>query len=349
MSSQYLAAEWLKKCLIIRFSSIGDIILTTSVIEYLGRASPGCEIHFLTLSDFAPILRGNRYLSRVILVERDAKLNHLRQLAHELESSGYTVFLDLHNSLRSRYLRSFLSRERWAVYRKPRMNRFLLFNLHIDRFGREYDVLTEILKLVDGHRPNRPAPSPTLYISQQEKERCRRFLAAFGVEGDFVVAIPGAAWSTKLWLMEGYVKVLDSVLGIDALPVVILGGQGDAICDGVASALPGAVNLKGKTDLRTSLSILACAAAAIGSDTGLTHGAEAVGTPVVMLTGPTSHETGARVRDSRSVELSAGPWCRPCSKNGSRPCYRREQVCMTGIDADRAEVSLRAVLSRRSQ
>ena len=69
----------------------------------------------------------------------------------------------------------------------------------------------------------------------------------------------------------------------------------------------------------------------IGSDTGLTHAAEALGKQVYMILGPTSPETGAGVNLPGSANIETDVWCRPCSQNGKLPCYRKTQVCMDSI------------------
>ena len=93
--------------------------------------------------------------------------------------------------------------------------------------------------------------------------------------------------------------------------------------------------MAGKTEFRQSLAIISQAQLVIGSDTGFVHAAEALGIPAVMLLGPTSTETGAGVTRSMSKNIQLSHiWCRPCSQNGSRPCYRSEKFCMNGIHPD---------------
>ncbi|MFQ6615577.1 MAG: glycosyltransferase family 9 protein [Fidelibacterota bacterium] len=329
-----------------RFSSIGDIILTTPVLESLKWAHPDSEIHFLTLEPFSEILVGNPHVSRILRISRDTNAVGLRRLAHTLKESGYSAYVDCHNSLRSRVLRGYLRSHTWFVYRKPRLDRFLLFNLHINRFPRGYDAPSEYAKLFDHEIADRPPGRPRLYISSAEKRKSRRFLEDRGVAGEFIALIPGASWRTKEWLPSRYIELANGLVKDEGIPVVILGGPGDPICDEISRSVPDAVNLKGKTGLRESLAILACARAAIGSDTGLTHGAEAVDTPVVMLLGPTSRETGAWVRHPRSMAITTQPWCQPCSKNGSRPCYRKERICMRDIDPRRVFSSLKKVMAQ---
>ena len=81
------------------------------------------------------------------------------------------------------------------------------------------------------------------------------------------------------------------------------------------------------------MAILSLANYVIGSDTGLTHAAEALGKPVSMILGPTSRETGAGVNLKESINLEKDLWCRPCSQNGKALCYRTNQVCMDSISA----------------
>ena len=117
--------------------------------------------------------------------------------------------------------------------------------------------------------------------------------------------------------------------------IVILGSTNDVICDEIIKH-DKIINLKDKTSLRMAMGVVKYAQHTLGSDTGLLHISEAMGTPVTMILGPTSKETGARVTlsDSRVIE-NKDLWCRPCSQNGSRPCYRKEQYCMTEIDSEK--------------
>lgn len=335
------------RLLILRFSSIGDIVLTTAVVEFLQKKMPQYELHFMTLSDYAPILQGNPHLARIISVEKGASRASLRHLAMRIAEFNYDHYIDLHDSLRTKYLRWWLKDEHWVVCQKPRLRRSLLFYFHVNRYPKNHDILSEYFNLLNGHTGDSFQFNPTIYVNPQEKERARLLLEDRGVAGDFLAVVPGAAWQTKIWRVRGYRDVLMSVIRQKSLGVVLLGGQTDSVCDQIAGDLPDAVNLKGITDLRSSLAILSCARAALGSDTGLVHGAEAVGTPVVMINGPTSPEHGVRTRGDRSVQVSAGPWCQPCSKNGHRPCFRSEQICMTQVTPDAVLASLNTLIGDR--
>ena len=117
--------------------------------------------------------------------------------------------------------------------------------------------------------------------------------------------------------------------------IIILGATNDIICDQIIKH-DRIVNLKDKTSLRMAMGILKSSQHTIGSDTGLLHISEALSTPVTMILGPTSLETGAKIvlPESNIIE-NKSLWCRPCSQNGSRPCYRKEQYCMSEIDSEK--------------
>lgn len=320
----------MEKVLIIRFSSIGDIVFTTAVVE--GLKEKGYEIDFLTLTPYVPILESHPHISRIISVPRNSGAKQLRQIGAVLDSEGYAHIYDLHDSVRSRLVRSSLRGGRAAVYKKPRLKRLLVFYFNWNHFDNNFELTEEYLRLAEA----REDCQPTLYVDADEKKRTSAWLKGFGVERPFLAVVPGAAWPNKLWTSDGYREFLSSYDG----SVVVLGGEKDSICGQISDGVSGVVNLQGKTDLRTSLVILSLAETALGSDTGLIHAAEALGTPVVMLGGPTSRETGANVRREGSTLLYSDVWCRPCSKNGARNCFRSERYCMTGISVNDIQKSV---------
>ena len=116
---------------------------------------------------------------------------------------------------------------------------------------------------------------------------------------------------------------------------VVIGTKKDRICFEIAEKVPEVVNLASKTSIRESMALISGATRVVGSDTGLAHAAEALGIKVTMILGPTSKETGATtiLEDSVCIE-SKDTWCRPCSQNGSSPCYRSSQFCMDSIKTE---------------
>lgn len=323
------------KVLVIKFSSIGDIILSTSPLSSLRQKYPNSHIHFLTLETYAPLLEGHPDINRLFVLNKSAGYREIKRIGKYFSTQNYDLVIDLHNTLRAKVIRRQFSETQVRVLKKPRWKRFKLFYFHRNDFDQQFSqirLLHEPIKyLLDQHTE---FPLPTLYVSKAEKEQLGEFLTTEGIKQRYVVLIPGAAWPQKQWIAENYSKLIKKLVKSN-IDVVILGGGQDRVCEELSNSNPEVLDLHGKTDLRESLAIVAQAGCVIGSDTGLLYGAEALNIPVVMMAGPTSRETGAGSLLKESVTLENNDlWCRPCSQNGSRKCYRKEQYCMTGITVE---------------
>ena len=175
-------------------------------------------------------------------------------------------------------------------------------------------------------------PRTSLYVSSVEINRAKSFLKKEGVDQEFICIVPGAAWKQKQLPVDKYNELIDILNKKFAFKIVLLGSKNDTICDEIKKDI-NIVNLKDKTSLRMAMSILTISEHTFGSDTGLLHASEALNTPVSMILGPTSMETGASINHPNSKIFEKNNlWCRPCSQNGKRPCIRKEQYCLTGIN-----------------
>lgn len=330
----------------LRFSSIGDIVLATSPLATLRRTFPSARIDFITLTRYSPLLEGHRDLDRLLALSAQAGFSALEDLGRHLRRSGYDLVVDLHNSLRSRIIGRHLRGTKKLVLKKPRWKRFLLFQFHRNRFPPYFSqrrLLHEPLAEYLG--PDYQPPLTRLYLTSLERQQARDRLDGAGVGDDYLVVIPAAAWGQKSWLPARYREVLQEVGGAGGLDLVVLGGAGDEICARIIPPGVNGVDLHGQTDLRESLGIISRARLVLGSDTGFLHAAEALGVPALMLLGPTSMETGAGTYRSRSATLAVPDlWCRPCSQNGSRPCYRSEPFCLTGLTVDEVTSQISSLL-----
>ena len=333
------------RVLLIRFSSIGDIILTAPVVAALKADSPDITIDYLVHDRYAPLVRHfDPPPDHVIPFPRDLGAGQLPVYARKLAAAGYDVVIDLHDSMRSKLLRRYFGGAELRIYRKPRLRRWLLFYLWINRFPADYSVAAEYLRFA--RLPVKGlAVRPQLRI---DADLARETRIRLGVGEGYVACIPGAAWPQKTWLPERYLEVFSGAGPGIHFPVVLLGGAGDAICDRIEADLPGdsVVNLRGKTSLEDALAVLSESRLVIGADTGLLHAGEALGVPAVMILGPTSRETGARNHHPESLVHEVTLWCRPCSQNGRRKCYRREQYCLTRVPVSGVAESVQQLLAR---
>ncbi|MFB0515617.1 MAG: glycosyltransferase family 9 protein, partial [Candidatus Neomarinimicrobiota bacterium] len=259
-----------------------------------------------------------------------------------LAKEQYDLVLDLHNSLRSKIVRQYFRTAQLRVYRKPRLKRWLLFYLWLNRFAPDFSVVGEYLRYAGLSVPEAERSPRMAVPADTARETCKRF----GLNHGYLACIPGAAWPQKSWLIERYIELFGQRLAGSYSQLVLLGGPQDSICDQIAASLSTemVVNLKGRTTLEDALAILSNSRLVIGSDTGLVHAGEALGVPAVMILGPTSRETGARAHHPQTVVHEVALWCRPCSQNGRRRCYRREQHCLTGITVDQVAESILSLI-----
>lgn len=332
--------------LVQRLSSIGDIVQATSPLATIRKQFPEARIDFMTLSHFAPILENHPYINRIIKINKTEPVFTLRSLGNRIDEE-YDLVVDLHNSLRTQIMRRRIVKAPSLVYKKPRWKRLKLIQLHINDFTKGFNqrlLYHDCLKPVLNGQNS--IPSTMLSLANNEQHQARELLNENGIFSDFIVVIPGAAWATKIWSASNYKTVFSTFIKKTDASIVIMGSDKDAICDQLVIDNHKVLNLKGKTDLRSTLSIISLAKAALGSDTGLLHAAEALNIPAVMIMGPTSVETGGGTfLDASTTLANKDLWCRPCSQNGRTPCFRKEQYCLDSITPDEVVSSLNKIIT----
>jgi ADP-heptose:LPS heptosyltransferase len=320
------------KILFIRFSAIGDIVLSTSPLKTLKNAFPDSQIHFLTLEEHGPLLEGNSDINRLLLIEKSASILQLYLTGNYLKNRNYDLIIDMHNSLRSKILRSLIHASSIFYLKKPRWKRFKLFDFHINSFEKDFSQLKLFHSTFDGLISNEKTSGTSLFVSPSEKQQSLELLKNNGLKNQkYIVCIPGAAWINKAWNTDNYLDVFQFIYSKN-LSVVLLGSRSDKICQECYQKDHSLVNMAGLTHFRESMAIISQSQLVLGSDTGFVHSAEALGIPSIMLLGPTSTETGAGVTKPESTNIQhPNLWCRPCSQNGSRDCYRTHKFCMDYI------------------
>lgn len=322
--------------LIIRFSSLGDIVLTTATLKWL-KLNHQVKVSYVTSREFADLVTDHPLVDRVITFDRRSgeKLLGLRQKIVDLHREDPIDFIfDLHATTRSFLLRLLLPQIPRLVIDKRRWLRLLLVRLplkwtgwtrwkflglepQVERIMRDFQGL-----LLASHIPALPltqnAPVP----------RIKR-------EKPYVVLAPVASFASKRWPMEHFMELAKKFLqATTQMELVIVAGPQDTHCAQFESlANPRLINLQGKTKLKESAAWIEGAKLVVGNDSGMNHIAEAAGVPVITLFGPTHEAFGFTPHLKKSVALSKDLWCRPCSTTGARDCFRSHQ-CMTEITPD---------------
>lgn len=314
--------------LLVRFSSIGDILLTTPLVRALARRHPEAKLVYVTKRAMAPLVADNPRVSEVVALEPDEPLRHLARRLRGLAPAP-THGLDLHGSLRSAALRV-LVRCRWSGYRKRKLARAALIVSKLDLYGARVPVAEryfEAARALDARPDGGP---PEFFLGPGATQRAAQWLAQRGLADAPLAALaPGAAHATKRWPVAHWIA-LAGALRAAGFRLVVLGGPEDR---GIAQQLTdgGAESAAGECSLQETGALLARARVLVSGDTGVMHMATGVGTPVVALFGPTVEQFGFFPYRARSLVLQRDLDCRPCSATGTAKCPLGHHRCLVDL------------------
>jgi heptosyltransferase-2 len=321
----------MERILVVRFSSLGDVILLAALLERLHREHPGAEIWLATKQAYAPLFVGDPRVHQVVaLDEGPGALNRMRR---RLQRVDFDRVLDAHGSLRSRLLLFGLAGVPTERIAKDTASRLLFLRLGVATAALDRHQVDRYLALDGAEGEDLPG---RLHLDGEDHAAAASFLQ--GWEDVSLLALaPGARHRPKCWPLDRYAALAADFQESGRGQVVILGGPAEReVCRQLALELPRPARVSaGELPLRGAAAVLARCRVLVTNDSGLMHLSESVGTPVLALFGPTSREMGyfPRLAASRVVEHTLP--CRPCSRNGARPCRLPEQLCMTRSTVDR--------------
>jgi ADP-heptose:LPS heptosyltransferase len=316
-----------KKFLVIRFSSIGDIVLTSPVLRCLHQQYPDAEIHFLTKVSFKNIIINNPYISNVHYYK-----GKLGKLIHSLKAENFDAVIDLQKNGRSRRIRFSLGKK-YYTFEKLNFQKWLLVNFKINRLPDKH-IVDRYFEAVSPLGVQNDGKGLDFFINNVDEVRTDIMPEKF--HSGYVAFVIGGTYPTKKLPNK---KIISIIQKID-LPVVLLGGSLDLensieIKRALGDKVYNAVN---KFGVSQSASIIANAKHVISHDTGLMHIAAAFKKPLVSVWGNTTPEFGmspyfGKENESNSVIVEVeGLNCRPCSKLGFKKCPRGHFKCMNLIN-----------------
>ena len=324
------------KILIIRFSSLGDIIQNLTAVDHLQARFPGSEIHWVTRQDFADLVKTHPGLKRVWVMERPKGLPGLIQLARQLKAEGFTHVYDAHSNVRSHIVSWVLGlpgsgRTKFFVRRsKERIKRWLLFRWRWNLLPWPYHgAQSYVWPLKKWQVEWNPQLSHGLQLPDLKKET-RQMLK--WPSGQTWVLAPSAAWEMKRWPVEHWQHLIrlrpkDNFF--------ILGGPQDHFCEQLEQAAPERVqNLAGLLSWLESARLVSECRGLISGDTGVLHLGDYLGRPTWALLGPTAFGFPSWA-NSHTVDISLP--CRPCTKDGRGLCRltKTPRKCLIDIDPER--------------
>ncbi len=333
----------IERILILRFSSLGDIVMSTPMIRCLRNQFPRAQIDMVVREDFLDLIKNNPRLNQKKGLARGEGLQGLLELRRWIQSQNYDVIYDAHRSLRTFFLMPFLKAPQKFYFKKHYLKRSLALTFklpllkHFGRFLERYITPLHPLGVsYDGK-------GPELFIDPLAVQHTQeRFLSGLAKPRITVGLIPSAQWQGKRWPLNYFRELIEKMIIDTPYHFILFGGPADIFCQALAENIPSErlTNLQGRCSIAESGALLQGCAFVIANDTGLMHMADALGKPSILFLGPTSKESGCLPFHPQSIVLERNLWCRPCSKNGQAPCIRKERYCLTEITPQMAFASV---------
>lgn len=344
-----------KRILVIRFSSLGDIILLTPVFRELKKQYNDSRIDFLTSSTFESVCNHNPHVSSIITFNRKDEALETKKVVSLLRNNHYDLIIDAHNSIRSRVLLIkafgfyYWRRSSIVSIDKRSWKRNLLLSLKVNLLKNavsQRDAYCQLIPSVPGSK--QPNSSTELFPNSDDQKRVKAILHDFCGEGKLLVGLgPGASFTGKCWPKEKFLA-LSSKLQEMGAAIVLLGGKNDTEAFWIESRCHSPLlNVAGKlTYLETAAMLRECRFS-ISNDSAIVHFSEAMGTPSIAIFGPTAKEFGYGpfLPESRLLEVLLN--CRPCSRNGKGVCQNPNiRQCLNDISVDMVFSAARELMDK---
>lgn len=310
------------KVLIVRFSSIGDIVLTTPVVRCIKQQVPGVELHYLTKPSFKQILEPNPYIDKIHTLE-----SSLSATAKILRAEQFDFIVDLHNNQRTIALKALLRRPSKAFY-KMNLEKWLMVQFKVNKLS-PLHIVDRYLEAAKPLGVTNDGKGLDHFINKKDVVDIA-VLPETHRKG-YIALVIGAKHNTKK-LPEHKLIALCQKLHY---PIILLGGPEDkAQGDAIAKTGTHIYNACGGFSLAGSASLVQQAQLVISHDTGLMHIAAAMKKPILSVWGNTIPEFGmypyygdVKVTGSQMFEVKDLK-CRPCSKIGYMQCPKGHFNCM---------------------
>jgi lipopolysaccharide heptosyltransferase II len=340
-----------RRILLIRLSSLGDILLTTPILRLLRDHCPQADIEFFVKAAYQDVLRAHPCIDRLILCDNRQPFAQTLRL---LRQTRYDVVLDLHRTLRSRLICQGLSATLKLAYNKRVLRRQLLVHLGWNTLRAMTPVPELYAAPLRWLGIDAQLPAPDMHLAAGSQDAMRQYLAQAcpAAAGRPLLALaPGARWATKRWPVERFATVGQALLEQYHAGVVILGDHDDtALAEALCQRLQGPVfNASGKFSLMQTAALLQQCRLLISNDSGLMHMAAALNVPVVAVFGPTVQEFGFYPFRAPARVVSTSLACRPCSTKGSRRCPKRHHRCMRQVSTEQVRAAAQQMWEAKEQ
>jgi heptosyltransferase-2 len=326
--------EKVNKLLIVRFSSLGDILLTTPLIRTIKKKYSAIEIDFVVREEYQDLLRLNPHLRNLLIYKNEE--DKLKILRNTICENNYDLIIDLQNNLRSWLLLKCYGSS-VAGYKKNNIKKFLLVHFNINNLKNAKQIPVRY--------------SSTLGNFKLDDEGLQLITDKIhnpvlnGIE-NLVGICPGSKHFTKMWPEEYFIQ-LGNLLNENGFKIVLFGGKDDIqVCERISSKMSLAINLCNDNNIMQTAADMKCCKVIYCNDSGLMHTATAVNIPVIAFFGSTVKEFGFTPYNSKNLILENNSLsCRPCTHIGRNRCPEKHFKCMKEITPQSAFEKLNLLIN----
>lgn len=297
--------------LVIRLSSLGDILLTTPLIRNIKTKHPQIKIDYIVKNQYYDALKYNPYLKKIISYEDSFEIkNH------------YDLVIDLQNNLKSRQITGRINGP-VIKFNKRNLDKFLLVNFKINRMKDAPSIVSRYAKSIPGF--NLDNETLDLFIPDNIK-------SGLSKSRNYIGLCPGSRHYTKMWPEEYFIE-LGNILSKNGYKVLLFGGRSDRdICKNIANKIFDAKDYSNDDNLLQTAADMKECLCIVCNDSGMMHTASAAGTHIIVLLGSTVKEFGFIPDNKKTTILENNLLsCRPCSHIGRNRCPKGHFKCMREI------------------
>jgi heptosyltransferase II len=321
---------------IIRLSSLGDIIVTTSALSWIKHHYPEAHIYFITASEYKGLFVNDPRIKEVISFDRKNQtlwdmIRFIRQsLVPKMKSEG-GVIIDLHNTLRAKVIKALVPLQTIVTLKKLNFRRLFLCLFKINLLKQEAPLAHRICNQLSATllpKENFLPLNTTLYPPSKSSLNFEHIKP----DQIYIGIVPVANWPGKRWPSNHFVRLIQKIQTETSYHCIVFGGPQDTYASLIAKEGK-AISLVGQLSLSNTLGIMnQFCKMVIANDTGLMHMADALNIPTCVLLGPTHASMGYPPLGKDSFICSKELWCQPCSRTGEAPCIRLgNRACLSTL------------------
>ncbi len=341
-----------RRILVVKLSSIGDVVQSLPVAGALRRRFPDGYIAWAVGPAAAEVVTGNPHLSEVLVVGGGGgdgtgvrsvpSLASPMRLRRALREIGFEVTLDLQGLFKSAALAYLSGAKERIGFRSLHEATFLLTNRRVVADRRDVHAVESYLDFAEVMGADREPVEFTIAVSEEDRQRVEELLEG---RKRLVALIPGARWESKQWPTARFAAVADRLAEEAGLESAVIGGPTDEGLAGAiaASARSPILDLTGKTTLKQAAEVFRRCRVSVGNDTGPLYVSAAMGTPTVAVFGPTDARRLGPYGEGHA-KMVARVECAPCR---NRRCRRR--TCMEAIEPEQVVEAALGLLGERQE